>query len=379
MRLPDGTGFARINTPMREAVAARISQGQIEEEMRVLYVALTRARERLYITANSSKTKEALLKRAAEKRAFADQYTLTHSKSYLDWILTALSDESVSDICETEFPEAYLYYSKYTGIPKTETSTKNTSDAPDKVLFEKLREDLSFKYPYRELSRIPSKISVSRLYPNLLDENDTSLELFGQKSATRIPSVFSGEKTKKASPAERGTATHLFLQFCNLERAERVGAVEELARLIDEGFLPKTAADEVFTDELEGFLGSELYAKIKKARRVIREQRFNIYLPSSMFSKDRGFIETAKDERLAVQGVIDLILIDEDGALRVYDYKTDRLSPAELESDTALAKKMRLLHSEQLSYYKLAAEQLFGRKCASTEVYSTHAAKLVSV
>ncbi|MBO5415762.1 MAG: helicase-exonuclease AddAB subunit AddA [Clostridia bacterium] len=380
MKLPDTTGFARINTPMREAIASRIMRAQTEEEMRVLYVALTRARERLYVTASSSKTKERLLDAAAEKRAYASRYVTMRSKSYLEWILTALSGEDISDICNIEFPDI----TRYLDVPTEENISADTSEEiaevkPDETLLDHLRATLAYEYPYRELSRIPSKISVSRLSPDVLDENDTALNLFEEHSATAIPTVFSGVGDKKASPTQRGTATHLFLQFCDFERAEKTGAAEELARLIEKGFLPATAADEVFTEELERFFESELYAKIKSARRVIREQRFNIYLPTAMFSKDTAFIEAARDELLAVQGVIDLILIDGDGELRIYDYKTDRLSRDELESANALAKKMRALHSEQLSYYKLAAERLFDRACASVEVYSTQAAALVDI
>ncbi|MBQ7383688.1 MAG: UvrD-helicase domain-containing protein, partial [Clostridia bacterium] len=379
MKLPDGTGFARVNTPMREAVASRILRAQTEEEMRVLYVALTRARERLYVTASSSKTADRLLSDAADKRAYESGYTLMRSKSYLDWILTALSGENVSDICEIDFPEV----TSYLGAPISRRDDKQSeaymSAEPDESLLTQLRASLTYEYPYRELSRIPSKISVSRLSPDVLDESDTSLKLFEEHSATPIPAVFSGTGDKKASPTQRGTATHLFLQFCDFERTEKFGVAEELARLIEDGFIPASAADEVFCEELERFFESELYSKIKSAHRVIREQRFNIYLPTSMFSKDTEFIETARDERLAVQGVIDLILVDKRGELCIYDYKTDRLTRAELESEELLTRKMRTLHSEQLTYYKLAAERLFDKKCSTAEVYSTQAATLVDM
>ena len=135
----------------------------------------------------------------------------------------------------------------------------------------------------------------------------------------------------------------------------------------------------MFIDELEKFFSTELYSKIKTAKRVIREQRFNILLPPSMFSKDDAFIASLGDELLAVQGVIDLVIIDEQDKLCLYDYKTDRLTKNELENDTLLSRVMRDRHSEQLSYYKLAISRLFERECDVAEVYSTHAAKTVKV
>jgi ATP-dependent exoDNAse (exonuclease V) beta subunit len=135
----------------------------------------------------------------------------------------------------------------------------------------------------------------------------------------------------------------------------------------------------VFIDELEKFFSTELYSKIKTAKRVIREQRFNILLPPSMFSKDDAFIASLGDELLAVQGVIDLVIIDGQDRLCLYDYKTDRLSKAELDNDALLSKAMCDRHSEQLSYYKLAISRLFERECDVAEIYSTHAAKTVKV
>jgi ATP-dependent exoDNAse (exonuclease V) beta subunit len=169
------------------------------------------------------------------------------------------------------------------------------------------------------------------------------------------------------------------LQFCDFGRAERLGAAEELERLIEKGYMPKSSRELVFIDELERFFETELYSKIKTAKKVVREQRFNILLPPSMFSKDDEFISSLGDEMLAVQGVIDLVIIDAADKLCLYDYKTDRLTKAELENEVFMAKTMRQRHSEQLSYYKLAISKLFERECDVAEIYSTHAAKTVKI
>ena len=102
-------------------------------------------------------------------------------------------------------------------------------------------------------------------------------------------------------------------------------------------------------------------------------------MPPAMFSKDAELIARTGDELLAVQGVIDLIVIDKDDKLCLYDYKTDRLNSTEIESEALLRYKMRELHSEQLSYYKIAVERLFNRACDAVEIYSTCAARTISV
>ncbi len=379
MKLPDQTGFARINTPMREAVASNILISRAEEEMRVLYVALTRARERLYVTASTTKKRDKLLGDAEYRHKHSCRYLLMRSRSYLEWILSAIASQDISDICELALIPADSVETQKNIDLLGKAYEENSTCEINEALVKDLKEKFDYKYQYGAYSKIPAKISVSRLSPDVLDESDDSLNLFETPRKANVPEIFSGETGKKLSATERGTATHLFLQFCNFERAEKFGVKEELARLVDEKFLPSSATDAVFIDELERFFESELYRKIKTAKRVIREQRFNILLPASQFSKDKEFIEAIGDEQLAVQGVIDLIVIDENGDICLYDYKTDRISKNEAENDALLKRKMEALHKEQLSYYKIAVERLFDKECHICAVYSTHAARTVEI
>ena len=390
MKLPDRTGFARINTPMRHTVAHQISLNQVEEEMRVLYVALTRAREMLYITGSTTKKESRLLEDAEFRSRYVGTHNLLKCKSYLEWILASIHGQDLSDICDLKFIPASLYSDwDLDEASATDADCERFIDdiyseeeALDDFFLTPLITSFRFNYKYSALSRIPAKISVSRLSPDALDITNDHLNLFDKEKKAVVPSILSGGADQKISSSERGTATHLFLQFCDFERTERTGVTEELARLITEKFIPASAADAVFAEELEGFFESELYKKIKSAKRILREQRFNILLPPSLFSKDAEFIaqiEKFEDEKLAVQGVIDLIVIDADDGIHLYDYKTDRLSAAEMNNDSLLQKKMSDLHAEQLSYYKMAIEKLFGKPCASAEIYSTQAKKLVSI
>lgn len=376
MKLADGTGFARINTPMREAIISKLLTTQIEEEMRVLYVALTRAREKLFVTGSSTRSADDLLAAAKERRTYSGKHTLMKCRSPLEWILTALSGVDISELCDVRFidPTAIEDADISPAIAEsTETEPKQNAE-----LYEKLTSDFTYKYPYLHLSRVPAKISVSRLSPDVLDEADDTLNLFDTDKKASVPRILLANAEDAPSPTARGTSTHLFLQFCDFARAKKHGVDEEIARLIEARYIPAQAKDEIFSGELERFFESDLYREIISAKEVIREQRFNILLPSSDFSKDEDFIK-ATDEPLAVQGVIDLILIDENGNLSVYDYKTDRLSRSEYQSDELLSKKLKALHAEQLGYYKIAAERLFGKAPARVAVYSTAAAKTVDI
>ncbi len=380
MKLADKTGFARINTPMREAIASKILAKQTEEEMRVLYVALTRAREYLYVTASVTKSRDKLLAEAWNRHDDIGKNVIHKCHSYLEWILTALRSSEYSDFCKMDFIPAdtvclssNIKLNKESLLPSVncEKSIQNTE------LIDKLRKDFAFKYPFSSLSRIPAKIAVSRLTPDILDESDDTFDIFEKAKKASVPRILEGNTKKEFSATDRGTMTHLFFQFCDFEYAEKHGAEEELGRLIEKRFIPSYATDAVFVNDLNAFFDSELYKRIKCAKKIIREQRFNILLPPAMFSKDSDFLKNADGEQLAVQGVIDLVIIDANGDISLYDYKTDRIFGAERYNDDLLKKQMQQRHSEQLDYYKIAVERLFGKACKSVGIYSTHTAKLV--
>ncbi len=382
MKLSDSTGFARINTPMREALAANNAIHQSEEEMRVLYVALTRARERLYVTATSKVSPKKLMARATARARFSERYTLLSCNSYLDWILIPFADPSVDKGCcrlsfysAEQLPEYSIFGDEERLI---QGKTKNEQET-DRELYSELKEKFSFRYPYADFRRIPAKMTVSRLSPSVLDENDTSVDFTHEQKKAPIPDFFITGKISRASAAERGTATHLFLQFCDFTNAKKSGVKEELARLVEKQFLPQNLADLVYVNELEQFMNSELMAKIEGAKDIIREQRFNLFLSPEHLTQDPNLRLLLQNEQLAIQGVMDLVLIDQDGSLGLYDYKTDRLSTEELQDPNLAAKRMNDRHGLQLSYYAKAISMLFDRPCERVCVYSTHAGRMFDI
>ena len=152
-----------------------------------------------------------------------------------------------------------------------------------------------------------------------------------------------------------------------------------LTAVIEKKFIPKNSEELVYIDELEAFFSSTLFDKISCAKRVIREQRFNILLSPSILNDNADFLRETDGEFLAVQGVMDLIIEDENGDISVYDYKTDRVSQEEMINSELLQKKMIERHSKQLSYYNEAIKRLFSRECKHLAVYSTCAAKEIEI
>ncbi len=370
----DESGFARIDNTIRRSIIEKRHSEDIEEEMRVLYVAMTRARERLYMSAYSYSDKWEEDARLCAK--YADEYSIMSSQSYLSWIMTVYfsldeADRKVlllerlqpADIASPSFVEAENIGKD---LPNDE---ENEADE----LCNLLTSRFSFKYPYSHLTRLPAKLSVSKLYPQVLDETRED-ELCPDEITLKEKPAFLVPPSELATGADRGTATHTFMQFCDFERVERQGVSEEIARLCEVGLLSKEYAELIDVSSVERFFESRFYNSMKEAvscgGKLFREQRFNIALPASLFTADPDFKKMIENERIAVQGVIDLVFVDKNGDITLCDYKTDHLEKHEIQNHSLAAKKLGERHGLQLSYYSTAVSMMFGREPSRVCIYS---------
>ena len=370
MDLSDNTGFAHYESPLKKILELRADLLSREEEMRVLYVALTRAREQLYITGSFSRRTLPNIRAAAQFNSrFNCRHSVMTSASFLDWVLARIYDKP-QEANLTEFqPSDIKPYNA-----QAEITLRGSAENPE--LTRELEERFAFVYPYSALRRIPAKLSISRLAPDVLDENDTSFSPFEERKPTEVPGIFLDTDAKSSSSAERGTATHQFLQFCDFAYAREHGVDAMIKLLIEKRFIPAEFETLIYKKEIERLLNSTFCSDILCADSVIRERRFNILLPASHFTEDEELRTQIANEMIAVQGVIDLILIGKDGSIGLYDYKTDRLSREELADDTLATAKMRDMHGNQLRYYAEAIKQLFGKYPDTVAIYSTCAGKL---
>ena len=370
LKLSLAGGMARLNTPLRESVALEIANSQFEEEMRILYVAMTRARERLYISARTRSKLEKLEEGALSTYTFANDFKVRRNKNWLSMILGA-----IYPLCNGD---GYVFKALERAEIESECcddgtvanlDSETTSITPDDI--ENIKNRLEFKYSYEHLNRLPAKLSVSKLTPTVLDDMDddsATLESFDEAKILEIEEFFES-KSKKTS-ADKGTATHLFLQFCNFENTEKKGAKEELARLVEKKFISPQVAELINLNQIDKFFESEFYSTLKNAQKTYREQRFNILLPASHFTKDEEFMADILEEEILVQGVIDLFFEDEYGNIILCDYKTDHLTREELEDEALVIEKMKARHGKQLEYYAMAIERLVGKPPHKILIYS---------
>jgi ATP-dependent helicase/nuclease subunit A len=169
------------------------------------------------------------------------------------------------------------------------------------------------------------------------------------------------------------------MQFCDLENLKKNGAKAELERLKIQGFIGEADAERVRVREIELFRNSKLLSDMLSAKKIHRELRFNVYLPAAAFTADEMKRIAYRGRDILVQGVIDCIIESDDGSIILCDYKTDRLTRAELSDRTLAEKKLRDKHQMQLGLYSLAVEKIFGKSPTRIEIYSLPLGDTVSV
>jgi len=372
MRFKDSTGFLKYETLPRRAMSILSIDDCLDEEMRGLYVALTRAKEKLYVVASGKNIEKKAAEYQLESGFACAGIYMGFATSYFQWIMTSLDPsascyelsvvnacDEASEASEKEAFEDALVSEEFEG----ELST--------------IKENLEFVKQIKERSQdetIPAKMSVSVLTPCVLDD-DGSAVLTNSGFADKPD--FMTENAQKASATDRGIATHMFMQFCDFDSVDRFGVLPELARLVSMKFLDTGAAELVDTKKLEAFFASDLYLQMKRAKTLYREKRFNVMLPAKDFTKNEMLAQKLEKDnaQILVQGVMDCFFELDDGTLCIVDYKTDRVGKDKTEAKKMLLERYR----DQLSYYKRACEIITGGAVSKLLIWSFGLSDVVEI
>lgn len=316
----------------RRAIQRRIAAQSLSEEMRILYVAMTRARERLIMTCMWKDPQQELQKLRAQLSSPLESEILRSRACPGHWIAAAaLLDESVINI---EFPGCPAE------TPDSGPLSSSVAPAPSPQLAELVKKRLSFIYPWAAAADIPSKLTATgRQSPE-----DESGELLPPDFSADFPMPeLGGEET--LTPAQRGSAAHAFLQFARPAGMQSMEGIEaELRRLVSLGRLDPRQAQSVDRRAVLRFGLSPLCRRMMAAQELRREFRFTLLVRAGDYFPGGG------DDRVLMQGVIDCLML-EDGELTIIDYKTDNIGPEEL---AARAEHYR----PQLEVYAEAARRI---------------------
>ena len=344
-----GSTAKRYKTLPYAALAQAIRTETLSEEMRVLYVALTRAQDALIITIPLKKTDSALKTPALCAHAEATGPEAMQSmNSWAGWLLTATLLHPHSDAlwAHTGLLPHYLP----TRVPLTvrllaaseaaPAPAEIPAPAPDAALLDTLRQSFAWHSPRAPLQKIPAKVSVSAVAHAA---RPVALErpAFLQKSGL--------------TGAERGTAIHAFMQSVPFDGpAPDLDA--EVQRQIDARLLDPALADKLDLDRVRPFFESAVWRRIRHAKAALREEPFITALPAAQITPEAGECEA----EVLVQGIADLVLVYDDHA-EILDYKTDRSRDASFYIEE---------YAAQLRLYRRAFAQRLAVPVTKLTIYS---------
>ena len=377
----DKQRFCKYTTMPREAVSLEIKRNEMSEELRVLYVALTRAREKLILVTTVSDTTDYLSK-VAEKLAFDERitpYSVSSAKSLGDWLAQCV----LVHPCSAELRKTAGYTGGFSHIQakqwdihivedinelykqdnseQTEYETTEDNNVDESVrekakaeYKEFIERSLTAEYKYRELTTIPMKVSASAL---------SHRETEKYFRAVSKPDFL---RDKKISGAQKGTAMHNFVQYCDFKKAS-CDIDSEVQRLVERGFITEAQADCLDKESLKSFFDSDLMKRILSSENTEREYRFTVEIPAGV--ADSTLISPYSEEPIILQGAVDC-MFEENGKIVIIDYKTDKVSSlAELEE----------MYYKQLDLYKMAVEQITGKVVAECLLYSFKLGEYIKV
>ncbi|MEM1483916.1 helicase-exonuclease AddAB subunit AddA [Oscillospiraceae bacterium PP1C4] len=316
----------QFTTVPMQALKLEMERSMLSEELRVLYVALTRAKERIFITGVVTKTQEKLagLVSAVDADGKLPAYLVRGAASYLDWLLMAgvhhpdlapaLAELGIEADAVQEETHLDVQIVQITDDKEPIQTMETTDQAePDGNLIAELERRLAFDYPYLAQTKIPTKMAVSQIAKGDMAKSYR----FTRRPAFLLESGMTG--------AQKGNALHKFMQFSDYHKAAE-DAEREIRRMAEKGFLSQQEADAISPAKLSAFFCSPLAARIFAADKVYRELRFLAEVGKEMLG---AYTNLFDDEgKTAVQGVADCVFI-ENGEAVIVDYKSDYVKEAQ--------------------------------------------------
>lgn len=389
----------QYDTLTREAIKNVIRNENISEEMRILYVALTRAKEKLIITGISKDYSKQLEDIEQQKNIYArkegkiNPILVKKYKDYLDWILLVYLYEqsNTEDLLELNRIEP----SSVLENKKQENEQENTSQNVIEMLNEnsnkkdinQIKGQIEYKYPDKLAIDIPTKSSVTKIKQMKQKQLGVDFVSFDNKEFTETndktgenndntdkanvtfekPKFLQDEKETKITSAQKGTLTHLCLQKLNPKEDYDLEKIKSLIQNLEMNkIITEKEKQTINPNKILQFTKSEIWKQLKNAKEYYQEKPFYINVPASQI-----YDEDIK-ENILVQGIIDLYFVNENGQIVLVDYKTDYV---ESGKEFELIEK----YKSQLDLYKQALESALGTKVEKVYIYSVNLSKEIEI
>ncbi len=360
VKLRDFQTYCRYTTLPREAIALEINREKISEEMRILYVAMTRAKEKLIMVAALKNLDKRLEKAVSQLSIDGKQkpFVVGRASSFADWLISCalchpdgykLRERIMANNIMIQYSSEQQWNINVVLPSKVEDIQEEREQEEeiiplDEDLLKRLQQQLDFQYPQILLTKLPAKVTASGLAEQNLQET----------IALSRPRFMSGFGL---TPAERGIALHQFMQFADYKLAES-NAKAECERMMMQGFLTPKQAQAVDVKKVERFFTSDLGKRMNQANWLKREKRFMIEMPLSKI--EVSLPQSLQEETVILQGAVDCVF-EEEGQLIIVDFKTDRVFDVS---------KLWDRYRTQLELYAFAMEQTFIKPVKECLLYS---------
>ena len=369
-------------TLAKEAIRLQSKVETLSEEMRVLYVALTRAKEKLIITGvskdieKSFKEKESLTQMYKTENNQINPALLKRYKSYLDWIELVYFNniENIKEYMNLNIIKKDDLMKELNEDSEDISEENIINNLEDKIKaieqskMKELSKTLKWKYFYMDSSVIPTKTSVTKLKEaeneqiisiEELDENQES------KFAVARPQFLNEDV--EITGAQKGTLMHLCFQKLDERKEYTKQMLQDLVDdMVRRKLITVLEGKAINMYKLYAYTKSELFKQLRNAKKVYKEQPFYISI------KADEIYGNGLQDNILVQGIIDLYFIDENGKVVLVDYKTDYVEKGK-END--LVEKYR----KQLEIYKTALQQAFGKNVDKCYIYSVYLEKMIEI
>ena len=363
----------KLNCFTMPVVENILDKKRADEEIRLLYVAMTRAEERLVIMASVGDKFDEKVDSQIDYivENLQDDGTMSplaanDVSGMFGWLLpvvlqTTEGRKLANDLCGRVPPVSKHLVGVqlkvcYSGAKQYIPEYKPLDEymQPNKQLTSEIKEIFNYKYPFAELNSIETKTSVSEL-----TKHNASREF----CATKRPAFMS---SKSLTPTERGTALHKFMQYADFKKVA-VDPAAEIDRLYEYEYISRAEADSIDTQKVTQFTNSSIFERILNCDKLMREQRFLLDVKAGEIYENLS--DFVRDQTVIVQGAVDCMFIEGDHIV-LLDFKTDKTNDENF-----------LIHHyrDQLKTYCIAAEKMFSLPVTECYIYSLNMGKTIKI
>jgi len=389
LKIIDNDTDGKFSSSAYQVIAEKRKEVSRAEEMRILYVAMTRARDRLILVGSQKqkRCREILCTGLLAAERIAD-WQLRACNNHLDWILLGLGDSAalhrafeielkpktdtdklftakLSSNDELDRLNEYIEQIRKNKTKKKRPRKSNKKDRPNKLL-ETIKQRLQWRYDFADVCELPAKRSVSQW----THRDDEFAQHDYSTALDRIPAGLiehPGEHSELGRLV--GTATHLVISQLDLTATDTAAAQSVLDQIVENKSIVKSVATRVNIDAIAGFFKTDLgKSALAEPDKVHREWSFTFAVPAKQWAQPT---ETATDETIIVQGIIDMLIETEQG-LVIIDFKTDHLTPADVP-------KRAESYRQQLQLYARAASTILNKPLTSAWLHFLNPAIAVEI